>query len=92
MEEKIIKCKDCGISFPLSVKRQEWYLAKGWTLPKRCAVCREERRKVEHIISTISDYNFYSSMMKSGFIMKRNAKHHTDDFRGYMSNKKTTIF
>ena len=31
MEEKIIKCKDCGISFPLSVKRQEWYLAKGWT-------------------------------------------------------------
>ena len=84
MANKIIKCKDCGITFTLSEKRQEWYLSKGWTLPKRCAVCREERRKEEHIISISSNYSFYASMMQSGIIMKRNAKYHTDDFRGYM--------
>ena len=92
MEEKIIKCKDCGISFPLSVKRQEWYLAKGWTLPKRCAVCREERRKEKRIISINANYSFYASLMQSSITMKRYTKHHTDDFRGYMSNRKTIVF
>lgn len=92
MEEKIIKCKDCGRLFLLSIKHQEWYLSKGWTLPKRCTVCREERKKEEHIMDIIYNHNFYASMMQPGGTMKRNVKHHTDDFRGYMSNRKTIVF
>ncbi len=45
LQEKSIKCFDCGVTFVFSVEEQEAYLAKGHTnAPKRCPSCREARK------------------------------------------------
>lgn len=45
-------CKDCGAEFTISVKEQLFAQEdKGFTLPKRCKNCRDERKnKSKHII------------------------------------------
>jgi len=35
MNEKIIVCKDCGKEFIVTVGEQEFYIEKGFDLPKR---------------------------------------------------------
>lgn len=44
MEDKEIKCKECGETFVLTVDDQKWYKNKGFTEPKRCKSCRALRR------------------------------------------------
>lgn len=44
MQDKIIKCKECGDNFTLTVDDQNWYQNKGFTEPKRCKSCRALRR------------------------------------------------
>lgn len=45
MNEKIIVCKDCGKEFIVTVGEQEFYIEKGFDLPKRCQSCREARKQ-----------------------------------------------
>lgn len=45
MEDKIIICKDCGEEFVLLVGEQEFYKEKGFDEPKRCPICRKEKKK-----------------------------------------------
>ncbi len=41
MQDKIIKCKDCGNEFTFTVGEQEFYAEKGFTNdPVRCKECR----------------------------------------------------
>ena len=42
---KIIKCKDCGIYYPLYSDEVEWFEVRGLTSPKRCQDCREKKKK-----------------------------------------------
>lgn len=44
MEDKTIICKDCGNDFTLTVTEQNWYKEMGFSEPKRCFVCRRNKR------------------------------------------------
>ena len=35
-----IICSRCSISFPFTVREQEFYMKKGFRAPKKCATCR----------------------------------------------------
>lgn len=43
----VMRCMDCGKVFKYTVKDQEYFLAKGWTAPKRCKECRKARREIK---------------------------------------------
>ena len=46
MEDKVIKCRDCGVEFLFSVGEQEFFLEKGFQHePTRCRDCRSKRRQ-----------------------------------------------
>ena len=45
MEDKKLVCKDCGKEFLFTVGEQEFYLDKGFSIPKRCKECRRNARK-----------------------------------------------
>ncbi len=44
----IIKCVDCGAVFELQPSEVDWYKEKGFVLPKRCFVCRNQRKDRHH--------------------------------------------
>jgi hypothetical protein len=46
MEEKVIRCIQCGLSFSLTVAEQKRFMSKGFDLPKRCPVCRKNKIKI----------------------------------------------
>lgn len=46
MEDKVIKCRDCGAEFLFTVGEQEFFLEKGFQHePTRCRDCRSKRRQ-----------------------------------------------
>jgi hypothetical protein len=45
MEDKKIKCVDCGEDFDFTVREQEFYQEKGFNNePKRCKECRDKKK------------------------------------------------
>lgn len=40
----ILKCKDCGEEFTITVGEKEFYESKGLFLPVRCSFCRRYRK------------------------------------------------
>lgn len=44
MEDKTLKCKDCGAEFVFTVREQEFYKEKGFSEPQRCKPCRDARK------------------------------------------------
>lgn len=45
MEDKTIKCKDCGADFTFTTREQEFYAEKGFNNePQRCKPCRDARK------------------------------------------------
>lgn len=46
MNDKVIKCKDCGSEFVFSVGEQEFYKEKGFeNEPTRCISCRRAKKE-----------------------------------------------
>lgn len=46
MEDKTLRCKDCGKEFVFTVREQEFYKEKGFdNEPLRCADCRKARKQ-----------------------------------------------
>ena len=46
LEDKTLKCKECGQDFVFSAGEQEFYAQKGFeNQPVRCAPCRQARKK-----------------------------------------------
>ena len=46
MEDKTLKCKDCGEDFVFTKGEQEFYAEKGFTNePQRCAECRRKNKE-----------------------------------------------
>ena len=39
-----IKCQDCGNEFIFSASEQKFYEEKGFIPPKRCRLCRQNRK------------------------------------------------
>ena len=44
MDDKRIKCVQCGQDFVWTAGEQEFYVKMGHTEPKRCKACREARK------------------------------------------------
>lgn len=55
-QDKILKCKDCGNDFMLSVGEQEFYASKGFNEPQRCVDCRRAR-KIQNDERNNGDYS-----------------------------------
>lgn len=46
LEDKTLKCKECGKDFVFSAGEQEFYSQKGFqNEPVRCSPCRQARKK-----------------------------------------------
>ncbi len=46
LEDKTIRCTDCGSDFMFSASEQQFFAEKGLTNePKRCPACRRSRRQ-----------------------------------------------
>ena len=44
-EDKVLKCRDCGVDFKFTAREQEFYAEKGFqNEPGRCPTCRANRR------------------------------------------------
>jgi len=44
--DKILTCRECGVSFTFTAGEQEFYASKGFTNePSRCAECRSARNR-----------------------------------------------
>jgi DNA replicative helicase MCM subunit Mcm2 (Cdc46/Mcm family) len=43
--DQTIKCKDCGADFLFTERDQKFFSEQGWTPPKRCKGCREEKKR-----------------------------------------------
>lgn len=44
MQDKTIKCRDCGEEFVFTAGEQEFYAQKGFSEPSRCPNCRAARK------------------------------------------------
>ncbi len=45
LQDKTLKCKDCGADFMFTVKEQEFYKEKGFdNEPTRCVECRRANK------------------------------------------------
>jgi hypothetical protein len=45
MEDKTLKCKDCGEDFVFTAGEQEFYQEKGFeNEPQRCPACRKAKK------------------------------------------------
>ena len=78
----VTTCKDCGKEFSISVKEQLFAQEnKGFTLPKRCPDCRNERKNnIKQIVCmecgevfnfTVSEQEFYKN---NGFAEPKRCK------------------
>ncbi len=46
MEDKVLKCRDCGVDFEFTAREQEFYAEKGFqNEPGRCPACRSARKQ-----------------------------------------------
>lgn len=44
MQDKEIKCADCGRTFLFTASEQEFFQGRGMSEPKRCKDCRQARK------------------------------------------------
>ncbi len=44
MQDRIIKCRDCGQEFVFTAGEQDFYAEKGFSEPTRCSACRAARK------------------------------------------------
>lgn len=92
MSNKYIVCKDCKRIFILSEWEQKVYQVNDRSLPTICFTCRNERRRQkqesQRIRFTEADYRYWLSIMANRIPARRDTKHPTDDFRGFLSSKR----
>jgi hypothetical protein len=68
MQDKILKCKQCGQQFVFTVGEQEFYMQKGFqNEPARCGPCRRARKNRMLSTNSLS----YSQHQSSGYFHKR---------------------
>lgn len=44
LQDKLLRCVDCGADFPFTAGEQRYFLSKGLSEPKRCPQCRLKRK------------------------------------------------
>jgi len=48
INDTLVSCADCGMSFVIKQGEKEWFLEKGFPLPRRCRECRAKRKEMNH--------------------------------------------
>lgn len=48
---KILKCKQCGKYYYMTLSNIAWYKEKGLDTPKRCMACRKKNREKNYLFS-----------------------------------------
>lgn len=95
MSSKYITCKDCNRTFIVPEWEQNVYAANNKPLPTICSTCRKERRERMRARQksrfTEADERFWISVMTNRIPVRRDTKHPTDDFRGFMGPRKNSI-
>lgn len=43
--DESVTCVDCRVPFPWPLSEQTWYRNMGFAPPRRCAACRESKRR-----------------------------------------------
>lgn len=43
-QDLVLKCQECGSNFVFSIGEQQFYKSKGFSLPKRCKICRDANK------------------------------------------------
>lgn len=56
MENKKIKCRDCGIEFDFTVGEQKFFAEKGFSDPVRCKDCIELKKKSYSALNNKDNY------------------------------------
>jgi len=44
LQDRTLKCADCGVSFVFTVREQEFYQERNFSEPRRCPSCRAARK------------------------------------------------
>ena len=63
MEDKTLKCIDCGKEFIFTARDQEFFAQKGFSEPKRCKECRDAKKAAK--ANGRSNFNHKSNGFKS---------------------------
>lgn len=58
MEDKILQCVECPDTFEFTVGEQKYYNDKGFKEPKRCPICRKNK-KLRNIRNNDNNFNQY---------------------------------
>ena len=57
-QDKSIQCFDCGTTFTFSAGEQEQFASRGYSnYPKRCPLCRQQRKARQNVNSLNSNRN-----------------------------------
>lgn len=65
MENKKIKCKDCGIEFDFTVGEQKFFAEKGFSDPVRCKDCRSKKKNNQTTTNTGMSEDEIERILKS---------------------------
>ena len=68
---EILKCTDCGVSFPFTVSEQLFFETQGWKKPIRCRDCRAMKKSRQ--LSEDRYAGLYETM-RNRHCMKRDVK------------------
>lgn len=55
-EESNLVCDDCGEEFDFPVKDRVYYKEKGYSEPKRCENCRQNKKDTRRTSDTVAEY------------------------------------
>lgn len=53
-EDTTLTCGDCGAQFTFTAGEQEFYETKGFTPPKRCPACRQNKKETRRTETTVT--------------------------------------
>ncbi len=65
-----ITCIDCGEEFTMSPAEQKFYLEKGYTLPKRCKSCRDNKASVNTYICKDCNKEFTLNLNEESYFKR----------------------
>lgn len=65
MENKKIKCKDCGREFDFTVGEQKFFTEKGFSDPVRCKECRNKKKNNQTTTNTGMSEDEIERILKS---------------------------
>lgn len=92
MNNLYIICKNCKRTFIVPEWEQNLYQQNGRLMPVTCSTCRKEGREFRQSGQkekfSESDYLYWNSIMTNRIPARRETKHPTDDFRGFISSRK----